>query len=152
MSRTQQVVFANMCMIYDDNGNVLVLDRKDPNWSGVSFPGGHVEQDESFIESVIREVLEETGLVIKDPQLCGIKQYRHKDGFRYIVLLFKTNKFYGQIKSSDEGEVFWVKRSELYNYKLVNDFKETLQVFENDNLSECYFESIEDGEWELKLL
>lgn len=148
MSRAEQAVFTNMCMIYDDNGNVLVQNRRDPNWSGLTYPGGHVEDDESFVESVIREVYEETGLVIEKPRLCGLKQFRDGNGARYVVILFKTNIFHGQLKSSDEGDVFWVKRSELKNYKLVNDFEKMLEVFENDHLNEVYY----NRKWELELL
>ena len=43
-------------------------------WSGYAFPGGHVENGESFAESVIREIYEETGLTIQNPQLVGIKK------------------------------------------------------------------------------
>ena len=44
MSRREQVVLTNMCMIYDGKGNILVQDRLDPEWPGVTFPGGHVER------------------------------------------------------------------------------------------------------------
>lgn len=68
MSRSESVILTNMCMV--KNGEyVLVQDRKDPNWSGIVFPGGHVERDEDFSESVIREVFEETGLTIEKPHL-----------------------------------------------------------------------------------
>lgn len=43
-------------MVYDDAGHILVQDRKDPDWPGLCFPGGHVEPGESFVEAVIREV------------------------------------------------------------------------------------------------
>ncbi len=36
-------------------------------WSGHAFPGGHVENGESFAESVIREIYEGTGLTIQNP-------------------------------------------------------------------------------------
>ena len=62
MARIEKTIFTNMCMIYDDSGNVLVQDRLNPDWPGISFPGGHVEAGESFTDSVIREVYEETGL------------------------------------------------------------------------------------------
>ncbi len=68
----EKVVFMNMCMISDNKGNVLALDKVDKNYSGTTFPGGHVEAGETFIESVIREVFEETGLTIKNPKLMGI--------------------------------------------------------------------------------
>ena len=60
MDKRELAVFTNMCMI-TNGSRVLVLDRKNPDWPGVTFPGGHVEKDESFVESVIREVWEETG-------------------------------------------------------------------------------------------
>ena len=86
MARTEQAIFTNMCMIEDGEGRVLIQDRKNPNWPGYTFPGGHVEPGESFVGSVIREVREETGLTIEHPTLCGIKQFQTKEGARYLVL------------------------------------------------------------------
>ena len=60
-----------MCMVEDGKGNVLVQNRLDPNWSGIVYPGGHVEAGESITASVIREIREETGLTIENPTLCG---------------------------------------------------------------------------------
>lgn len=40
MEREERVILTNMCMIYDHSGNVLVLDRKDPHYTGVTFPAG----------------------------------------------------------------------------------------------------------------
>ena len=64
MSRTEKTIFTNMCMVYDDNGNVLVQNRLNPDWPGITFPGGHVDAGESFTDAVIREVFEETSLTI----------------------------------------------------------------------------------------
>ena len=58
----EQVILTNMCMVSDGCGNVLMQRRLDPNWPGLVFPGGHVEPGESFVDSVIREVREETGV------------------------------------------------------------------------------------------
>lgn len=138
MDRSVAATFTNMCMIYNGN-EILVQDRLDEKWPGISFPGGHVENGESFTESVIREVYEETGLTVEHPVLCGIKQWQNEDLSRYVVLLYKTNKFKGNLASSNEGKVFWIKRNDLYNYKLAKDFEEMLKVFEDDNLSEFYY-------------
>ena len=54
MAREEKCVLTNMCMVYDGN-QILVQDRMNPNWPGITFPGGHIEPKESFVESVIRE-------------------------------------------------------------------------------------------------
>lgn len=107
MARIEEVVLMNMCMIYNDS-EVLVQEKVDDDYSGITFPGGHVEKGESFTDAVVREVLEETGLKISAPQLCGIKDWINDNGTRYVVLLYKTNQFNGEVKSSDEGKVYWV--------------------------------------------
>ena len=151
MARSETAIFTNMCMISDENGNILVQDRKNPDWPGVTFPGGHVEPGESFAGSVIREVWEETGLTIKDPVLCGVKQFQTNENERYVVLFYKTSRFSGQLRSSDEGEVFWIPRETLPQYKTSVDFLEMVEIFESDSLSEFYYYK-ENGSWNRKLL
>ena len=149
MAKIENVVLTNMCMIYDGD-KILVQDRLNPNWPGITFPGGHIEPKESFVESTIREVYEETGLRISNLQICGMKQWTQKDNsYRYIVIFYKTNTFTGELKSSDEGKVFWINRSEIGNYVVADGFMEMLEVFENDNLSENYH-WLEDGIWKVQ--
>ena len=148
MARMEEAIFTNLCMVYDGAGNILVQDR---DWPGLCFPGGHVEPGESFVESVIREVQEETGLTVEDPTLCGTKQFQTKEGARYVVLFYKATRWHGQLRSSDEGEVFWIPRGTLNQYTLCDDFEDMIRVFESDHLSEFYYYK-EDGSWKLKLL
>lgn len=150
MARTEQAIFVNMCMITRED-QVLMIDRKKADWPGVTFPGGHVEKKESFVESVIREVYEETGLVIEDPILCGTKQFQDKQDARYVVLFYKASRFSGKLKSSDEGEVFWIDRNTLSGYPLAPDMEAMVQVMESDDLSEFYYYK-ENGGWKYKLL
>ena len=67
MSRIENVTITNMCMVFDGS-KVLVQAKKDDDYSGITFPGGHVEKGESFTDAVIREVFEETGLKIFSPR------------------------------------------------------------------------------------
>ena len=150
MSKIEKVELTNMCMVYDDNGNILVQDRIDKKWGGVTFPGGHIENGESFVNAVIREVKEEAGLDIKNPKICGIKQFVSDEGFRYIVLFYKTNEFSGVIKSSDEGEVFWIKSGDLDKYDLANDFEDMFKIFNDDDLQEFQWVE-ENNQWIKKI-
>lgn len=151
MSRDERAIFTNMCMIRDGDRRMLVIDRKKPDWPGITFPGGHVEKCESFTRSVIREVKEETGLDIQSPVLCGIKQFQTEDDARYVVLFYRADRFTGELRSSDEGEVFWVHREELASLPLGQDFEDMLRVFESDDLSE-FFWDFSSGEWKKFLL
>ena len=145
MSRTESVILTNMCMIYDGD-KVLVQDKRDDSWGGVTFPGGHVEKGEYVTSSVIREMQEETGLTIEEPRLCGIKEFhKQKDGKRYIVFLYVADKFTGELKASHEGEIFWYPLSELAKSdKLIDGFGEMLSVFTNNEISEIYYERTAD--------
>ncbi len=145
MARTEIVTLTNMCMIFDGD-KVLVQDKCDDNWGGITFPGGHVENGESFTDSVIREIFEETGLTIFCPQLCGIKNWFKNDGSRYVVLFYKTNKFYGEIISSEEGEIFWTTVDEMRKMKLAEGMDMMLELFLNDNFSEMCYEK-DGNEW-----
>ena len=148
MSRSEPAIFTNMCMVCDGRGNVLVQNRRNPDWPGITFPGGHVEPGESFTDSVIREVYEETGLTIGNPILCGVKQFQTLKGERYVVFLYRADCFHGELRSSDEGEVFWIPRQKLPEYPTVPDFLDMVRVFEEDSLNEFVY----TPDWGVRLL
>lgn len=151
MEREERAIFTNMCMVTDGNGKILVEDRRNPNWPGITFPGGHVKPGEAFTVSVIREVKEETGLTVENPVLCGVKQFQTRSDARYVVFFYRADRFHGALQPSDEGDVFWLPRSELASQKLAPDMLEMVQVMESGNLSEFYYHKEGDA-WNLTLL
>lgn len=151
MSETEPVILTNMCMVCDGT-RVLVQDRVDPEWPGIVFPGGHVKPGEPFACSVVREVEEETGLTVSDLRLCGVKQWTHPKGLhRYVVLLYRADRFAGTLRDSDEGRVLWVEREALESCRLAEGFFEMLPVFEREDLTEMFFR-YENGKWVYDLL
>lgn len=151
MERTEKTELTVLCLVQKKD-QYLLQDRVKDDWKGFTLHGGHVEVGESIVDAVIREMKEETGLTIYNPKLCGIKQFPIKDGKyengRYLVFLFQTAQFSGDIVSSSEGSMHWIKKEDLDKVNLVSDFKELLQVMLDDNLSEFQY-IVEDDEWKI---
>ena len=129
MEKTYRCILSNMCMIYKDD-KILVIERTESDWPGLSFPGGHVEENETLEESVIREMKEETCLTIVKPKLCAIKEWDWGEGIRYLGLLYKCDNFSGELKSSDEGKVFRIDKKDIKKYKLSMDFEELYKLID----------------------
>ncbi len=133
MNRQEPAELAVLCLVRRGN-QILLQNRVKPDWKGYALPGGHVEPGESFVDAVIREMQEETGLTVK-PKLCGLKQFP-SDGARYIVFLFLADEFTGTLTSSSEGEMVWVDRDQVKNYDTVPDFEALLDVMTREDLTE----------------
>lgn len=146
--RTEKATFTNLCMIQDGT-KVLTINRNSKNCPGIAFPGGHVDPEESFVESVIREVREETGLIIRKPRLVGIKQFITKKVGRYTVFLYKAEDYTGSLDASKEGELNWVEMASLKAEALSDGMEEMIQVF-TGQYSEVYYEEDVEG-WSVML-
>ena len=117
-----------MCMVYKDDGSFLVENRLKKDWPGLTFPGGHVEDDELIEDAVIRETKEETGLDVTNIEPRGYIEWNEfGDDVRHLAMLFKTKSFKGELKSSKEGEIFFIKENEIEKYLLSNDFEKIYQ-------------------------
>ena len=118
-----------MCMIYKENGEFLVQLRTKKDWPGINFPGGHVNSDESIEQSVIREMKEETGLDVSNLEFVSYYEWNIiEEETRHLCLLFKTKDFKGDLKPSNEGEVFFVNKEDLDKYPLSVDFDKILEI------------------------
>lgn len=146
--RTERAELTNLCLI-ERGREILLQERVADDWRGWALPGGHVEPGESVVQSVIREIGEETGLQIQDPRLVGIKQFP-RDGGRYIVFLFRARKFRGELRDSEEGRVAWFTREDLKMLRTVDDLAELIRVMDDEDLSEFQY-VVEDGHWTIEI-
>ena len=144
----------NMCMIEDlATGRVLVQHRlpKATNpWSGLTFPGGHVEAGESITASTVREIREETGLTVSNLRMCGVVEWEtigeRTDGSpaeveansKYIVFMFRTSNFTGELISSTEGWVEWMTLDGMRRGNIAPHMEEYIRVLLEDDVPQAY--------------
>ena len=148
MSRTENAELTVLCLLRD-GGRILLQNRLKRDWRGYTLPGGHVERGESFVDAVVREMREETGLTVIEPRLVGVKQFPIEGG-RYIVFLFAADRFEGKLRSSDEGEMEWIERSRLAEINAVDDLAELLRVMESPELTEFQY-LVSGEEWTVNI-
>ena len=149
MERTERVTLTNMCMI--KNGSKVLVEEKVGEYAGgIIFPGGHVEEHEPIVDSVIREIKEETGLDIKNPVLCGVKDWINEDGSRYVVFLFRADQFSGQLASSSEGQVFWMEKDEVLKSNWIWHMDGLMSIMAEGRYSELFLDSADDWKAILK--
>lgn len=132
-----------LCYIEKDENYLMlhrvkkVNDENQDKWIGV---GGKFEAEESPEDCLLREVREETGLLLTDYRYRGIVTFVSNEWGTEYMHLFTASGFEGEMKTCDEGELVWVPKSEI----------EHLNIWEGDKI---FFRLLaeSDGFFSLKL-
>lgn len=129
-----------MVFIENRNTDKVAVQYRTKNWAGYTFPGGHVKPGESFVDSAVREALEETGLAVRNLRGCGVIHWTNtKTHDRYLAFLYMTSDFSGEfLPESDEGKNCWMSVSELFAAPSENGLHEILYMFLHDEYSEAF--------------
>lgn len=139
----EDTILMNMCVLSDARGNVLAIDKVTGRYRGTTFPGGHIEKGEVFRDSIIREFYEETGLKIENPALCGVYHWYRGD-LHNILFVYSSTSYTGKIRSSREGEVYWIPLAELKKKKLATGTEHVISLTEDSEVFECVMRPSED--------
>jgi ADP-ribose pyrophosphatase YjhB (NUDIX family) len=102
------ILFPSTACVVVQGNQVLLQHRADNHMWGL--PGGIMDIGETVVESVQREVEEETGLSIIDPVLFGVYSgpryegtYANGDRAAVVQMVFMAEKFTGELRPCDEG-------------------------------------------------
>ncbi|RKX95143.1 MAG: phosphohydrolase [Spirochaetes bacterium] len=112
------------------NDEVLLIKRGNPPLAGEwSIPGGKLEENESIIEAVKREIKEECNVLVDIDDLIDMFEYIEKDEenrvkYHFIVFDFKAQYLKGKLNHlSDASAARWVKLNDIDKYKMKKDAK-----------------------------
>ena len=98
------------------DGQVLMMQRrKEPNLGQWTAPGGKIELDESPAECAVRELREETGLIVQGrPELRVIAtETSPLPDWQWLMFIYLVTDFSGQPGDCAEGDLAWTSRSLL---------------------------------------
>lgn len=135
------VVPAAVGFVTDENGRLLLQHRVDNGlWA---LPGGTHEFGESIVQTVVREIAEETGLQVEIDSLVGLyTDPRHlvaySDGEvrQQFTLSFRTRLIGGTLEPDDEShELRWVSRDQLDELRIHPSMRLRIDHFFEDRAS-----------------
>lgn len=113
---------ATLCYLMDGEKTLMLHRIKKKNdvhegkWNGL---GGKFEAGETPEECAIREVKEESGLLMKNPRLHGFITFPMFDGKKdWYVFLFTAKEFEGELIDSHEGKLEWIDDDKLLELNL----------------------------------
>ncbi|MEM2216987.1 MAG: 8-oxo-dGTP diphosphatase [Thermofilaceae archaeon] len=102
------VTFATLCFL-EKNGKVLLIRKKVGFGKGkLNGVGGRIEVGESPVEAAIREGVEEVSVKILELEPAGkLEFYSTNDNPDWVVYIYRSKKFEGEPKPSEEAEPQW---------------------------------------------
>jgi ADP-ribose pyrophosphatase YjhB (NUDIX family) len=122
--------------VVEDAGRVLLVRRgREPLKGHWSLPGGMLELGEALTAGVVREVEEETGLIVEPVELIELLDRIHRDGerirYHYVIADYLCRVAGGVLKAaSDADEARWVERAEWNSHSALKLDPITVRVIE----------------------
>ncbi len=116
-----KTVLVAACALIDSDGRVLIAQRPEGKMmAGLwEFPGGKVEAGERPEESLIRELNEELGIVVKEACLAPLTFASHVyPDFHLLMPLYVCRRWEGFVEGREKQRLKWVRPTELRNYPM----------------------------------
>ena len=115
-----KLVLVAACALVDADGRVLLAERPaGKSMAGLwEFPGGKIEAGERPEETLIRELKEELGIVVRElPGAADLRQPRLRD-FHLLMPLYVCRRWEGIVTAQEGQRLAWVRPNRLRDYQM----------------------------------
>ena len=121
-------------VISDDKGRILLTRRPEGAHMGGlwEFPGGKVENGESYSEALVRELNEELGIAVQKGRPLTFAVHSEKN-LEILLLFYSATITAGRPKPLEGQEITWVRPDELGNYAMPPADDEVVSLLVNRN-------------------
>lgn len=107
------------------NGDDVLLMKRSPHkrvfpnrYNGV---GGHIERGEDPLTSAKREILEETGLIVRDLSLRAVYNIDANEATGIVLFVFSAISDSRAVVANSEGTLHWIPKNRVHQFDLVED-------------------------------
>ncbi len=116
-----KLVLVAACALVDADGRVLIAQRPaGKTMAGLwEFPGGKIEAGERPEDTLIRELEEELGIVIKEQCLAPLTFASHDySDFHLLMPLYVCRRWEGIVTPAEGQRLAWVRPNRLRDYPM----------------------------------
>ena len=116
-----KIVLVAACALIDADGRVLLAQRPEgKSMAGLwEFPGGKVEAGERPEDTLIRELAEELGIVVREACLAPLTFASHGyPDFHLLMPLYVCRRWEGMVTAKEGQALTWVRPNRLRDYKM----------------------------------
>jgi 8-oxo-dGTP diphosphatase len=115
------IVLVAACALVDADGRVLIAQRPaGKTMAGLwEFPGGKVENNERPEDTLIRELHEELGIVVREACLAPLTFASHGyPDFHLLMPLYVCRRWEGTVQAQEGQQLAWVRPNRLKDYPM----------------------------------
>ena len=130
---------ANLLFVIQDGRILLIRKKRGLGAGNINGPGGKLDPGEVALESALREIEEEIGIVAHDPEEMGVLHFQFIDGLKMHCTVFRSSSFEGEPVETEEAIPMWFDCDKIPYEEMWEDDRHWLPGMIGSRKFDAYF-------------